>query len=196
MQRRRQRSWQFQRRGASTAISRTFCRSLSRDGRTGLVVGHDDLADPGRIIDRIEVLFAEIRGYGDDGVAGPELRSQLLHSAQDRAGASPNKQVMIASERKAGVDGSFFTYGHDLVRLGEVGELWPHARADAGNVSFPGCAAKCDGAGRLDGYNLDPREFLMERSETPPSVPVVPDPTKTQSTLSNSRAISFAVCSA
>ena len=139
-----------------------FLRSLSRDGRIGLIVGPDDLADPDRIIDRIEVLVAEIRGYGDDGVAAPELRSHLLHSAQDGAGASSNKQVMIASERKAGVNGAVFTYGYDSVRLGEVCERWSHARADAGNVSFPGCAAKCDRADRLDGHNLDPGEFLME----------------------------------
>ena len=99
---------------------------------------------PGRVINRVQVLFAKIRGYGDDGVSARELRSKLLDGGQDCSGASPNKQVIISNERKTSFNRFFFADCYNLVRIGEVRKLWSHARADARDVSFARRAAECD----------------------------------------------------
>src|SRR5436853_7700728 len=69
---------------------------------------------------------------------------------------------MISNEGKASFNRCFFVYCYDSIRVGEVGKLWSHARANAGDVSFRGRASECDRACRLDGYNLDPREFVTK----------------------------------
>ena len=84
---------------------------------------HNGALYPGCVINRVQVLFAEIRGYCDYGVSGLELRSQLLHGSQDCPGAAPDEQVMIPNERKTSFNRSFFVYCYDFVRIGEVREL-------------------------------------------------------------------------
>ena len=51
----------------------------------------NDVLHPGRVVDSVQILFAEIRGYGDYGVPACELWSQLLDSGQDRSGAAPDE---------------------------------------------------------------------------------------------------------
>jgi hypothetical protein len=43
--------------------------------RRPIIFRYDDLLYPGGVINSVEVLFAEIRGYGDYGVAATELWS-------------------------------------------------------------------------------------------------------------------------
>ena len=74
----------------------------------------------------------------------PELGSKLSDSGEDCSGASPDKEVVIANERKTSVNRSVFAYCYDLVRIGEVCKLWSHARADARDASCAGRASKCD----------------------------------------------------
>jgi hypothetical protein len=77
-----------------------------------------------------------------------------LYSCQHCPGASPDKQVIVANERKASFNRSCFAYFDDSVWLGEVSELWSNARANAGNASFGGLTAECDRAYRLDRRQL------------------------------------------
>ena len=80
----------------SAAIKRFFCASLGRDGRIGsrgpVIFRYNDLLYPGGVVNSVQVLFAEIRGYGDYGVAATELWSELLYSGQDCSGASPTSK--------------------------------------------------------------------------------------------------------
>src|SRR6476469_2513137 len=111
------------------------------------------------VVNSVQVLFAEIRGYGDYGVAATELGSELLYSGQDCSSASPNKQVIISNERKTSFNRSFFLHCDDSIRIGEVSKFWSHTRANARNVSFAGSASERDRAYWFDGYNFDLWEF-------------------------------------
>ena len=104
----------------------------------------NDILYPGRVINSVQVLFAKIRGYGDYRVSARELRSQLLIGGEDCSGASPDKQVIISNERKTGFNRLLFADDYDLIRIGEIRKLWPYARANARDVSFPGRASECD----------------------------------------------------
>ena len=59
--------------------SNVFCASLNLDDLMGFlwrrVCRHNDRLHPGRVINRVQVLFTEIRGDRDYSVAAPELRS-------------------------------------------------------------------------------------------------------------------------
>jgi hypothetical protein len=155
----------------SAAIKRFICASLGRDGRIGsrgpVIFRYNDLVYPGGVINGVQVLFAEIRGYGDYGVAATEFWSQLLYSGQDCSGASPNKQVVISNERKTSFNRFLFFHRDDSIRLGEVCKLWSHARANARDVSFAGSASERDRAYWFDGDNFDPWEFCTKSFRDP-----------------------------
>ena len=156
---------------ASTAIKRFFCASLRRDGRIGprgpVIFRYNDFLYPGGVVNSVQVLFAEIRGYGDYGVAATELWSELLYSGQDCSGASPNKQVIISNERKTSFNRSFFLHCDNSIRIGEVRKLWSHTRANARDVSFAGPASERDRAYWFDGHNFDPWEFCPKSFRDP-----------------------------
>ena len=63
----------------SATIRRFFCASLRRNepisSHRPVISRYNGLLYPGGIINSVEVLFAEIRGYGDYGVAATELWS-------------------------------------------------------------------------------------------------------------------------
>ena len=82
---------------------RSGCQALFPCEHLGLRC--DDILYPGRVVYCVQVLVAEICGNGDDGVAGRELRGQLLHGGEDGSGASANKQMVIAHERQTRFDG-------------------------------------------------------------------------------------------
>ena len=102
----------------SAAIKRFLCASLGRDGRIGsrgpVIFRYNDLLYPSGVINGVQVLFAEIRGYSDYGVAATEFWSQLLYSGQDCSGASPNKQVVISNERKTSFNRFLFFHCDDF----------------------------------------------------------------------------------
>ena len=58
---------------------RLLCSSLRRNGRISshgpVIFRYNDPLDPGGVINSVQVLLAEIRGYGDDGLAATELWS-------------------------------------------------------------------------------------------------------------------------
>src|SRR6516225_2647060 len=122
----------------------------------------NEVLHPGRVIDSVQILIAEIRGYGDYGVPACELRSQLLDSGQDRSGAASDEQMIIPNESPTGFDRLFFCYCYNSVRFGEIRQLRSHTRPNAGDVSFAGRAPESNRAFRLDGYDLDPRELMMQ----------------------------------
>src|SRR6266849_9373845 len=74
---------------------------------------------------------------------------------------------MISNEGKASFNRCFFVYRYNFIRVDEVRELRSHARANARDASFPGRASECDRACRLDGYNLDPWEFVTKSLRDP-----------------------------
>ena len=115
-----------------------------------------------RVVYCVQILVAEVRGDGDDGIAGRELRGQLLHGGEDGSGASANKQMVVAHERQTRFDGRRFVDRDDPVRVAQVRQLRPQTRSDAGNVSLTGAASERDGAGRLDGHDLDVWELVTE----------------------------------
>ena len=103
---------------------------------------NDVLHHPGRVIDSVQILFAEIWVYGDYRVPACELRSQLLDSGQDRSSAAPDEQMIIPNESKTGFDRLSFRYCDNSVRIGEIRQLRSHTRPDAGDVSFAGRATE------------------------------------------------------
>src|SRR5580765_8651949 len=119
--------------------------STSRDERIRLlqpeifrIFRPDYLVHPDRIVDSVQILFTEIRGDGHNRVAFFELRGEPLDRGQNRAGAAPDKQMIVSNERQAGFNRRCFAYFDDSVRLREICELWPDAGANAGNVSLGG----------------------------------------------------------
>ncbi len=135
--------------------------------RGPVIFRYNDFLYPGGVVNSVQVLFAEIRGYGDYDVAAAELGSELLYSGQDCSGASPNKQVIISNERKTSFNRSFFLHCEDSIRIGEVRKLWSHTRANARNVSFAGPAAERDRAYWFDGHNFDLWEFCPKSFRDP-----------------------------
>src|SRR6476659_652302 len=95
--------------------------------------------DPGGIINSVQVLFTKIGGYCHDHVAAHEFRSEPLYGSQDRSSASADEQVIISNEGKTGFDRFFFAHRYDIVGVGQVSELRPHAGANTRNVSLRGC---------------------------------------------------------
>ena len=122
----------------------------------------DDILYPGRVVDRVQILVAEVRGDGDDGVAWRELRGQLPHGGEDASSASANKQMIVAHERQARFDRRRFVDLDDPVRIGQVREFRPQTRSDTGNVSLTRTAPERDGADRLDGHDLDVWKLLTK----------------------------------
>ena len=115
---------------------------------------HNDALYPGRVVNCVQVPFAEIRGYGDDSISERELRSQLLHGSQYASRASADEQVMILTKEKTSRNGSLFAHlytSSGLARSASFGLTL---------VPMPGMfrfrrASERDRAGRLDGYNRD-----------------------------------------
>ena len=117
---------------------------------------------PGRIVDGVKILVAEIRGHGHDRVSGREFWSQLQHGSQYPSSASPDQQVIIPNEGKTNSHRSCFAHNYNPIRVGEVRQLWPHACANAGDVPLPEPASECDRAHWLDCYNRDPWELITK----------------------------------
>ena len=117
---------------------------------------------PLRIVNSVKVLFAEVRGNGDDGVSFLKLGGELLHGGQDRSGTSADEQVTVSNKREARVNRFFFTYGDDPIRFREFGELRLNARSDAGDISLSGPASERNRTRGLDRNHFDARIYLMK----------------------------------